>query len=44
MTMYPEYRKKLKGQYLRPEHCVSNASELAAGGCGGPGRLQPVIN
>jgi hypothetical protein len=43
-TMYPEYRKKLKGKYVRPEKCVANASELAAGGCGGPGRVAPVIN
>ena len=43
-TMYPEYRKKLRDKYVRPEKCVSNANELAAGGCGGPGRLAPVIN
>jgi hypothetical protein len=43
-TMYPEYRKKLRDKYVRPEKCVSNDVELAAGGCGGPGRLAPVIN
>jgi hypothetical protein len=43
-TIYPEYRKKLRDKYVRPEKCVANASELAAGGCGGPGRVAPVIN
>jgi hypothetical protein len=41
-TMYPEFRKKIRNEYVRPEHCVANASELRAGGCGGPGRMQPV--
>jgi len=43
-TMYPEYRKKIKDKYIRPEKCVANDAELAAGGCGGPGRVAPVIN
>jgi hypothetical protein len=42
-TLYPEYRKTIRDKYVRPEHCVANASELAAGGCGGPGRVAPVI-
>jgi len=42
--MYPEFRKKIKDKYVRPEKCVANAAELAAGGCGGPGRVAPVIN
>ena len=29
-TLYPEYRKKLKVSFVRPEHCVRN--------CGGPPR------
>ena len=43
-TIYPEFRKKLKDKYKRPEKCVANASELQAGACGGPGRIQPVVN
>ena len=43
-TMYPEFRKKIKDKYVRPEKCVANPAELAAGGCGGPGRVAPVIN
>jgi len=38
-TMYPEYRKKIKDHYRRPEKCVTNANEQ--GGCGGPGRRAP---
>ena len=29
-TIYPEYRKKLRDKYVRPEKCVANASELTA--------------
>jgi hypothetical protein len=43
-TMYPEFRKRIKDKYVRPEKCVANTAELAAGGCGGPGRVAPVIN
>jgi hypothetical protein len=43
-TMYPEFRKKIKDKYRRPEKCVANASELQAGACGGPGRIAPVVN
>lgn len=28
-TMYPDFRKKIKDKYVRPEKCVRN--------CGGPG-------
>ena len=42
-TMYPEYRKKIRDKYVRPEKCPSNPIETAAGGCGRPGMYQPVI-
>jgi hypothetical protein len=42
-TMYPEYRKKIRDKYVRPEKCPSNPIEAAAGGCGRPGMYQPVI-
>jgi hypothetical protein len=32
-TMYPEYRKKLKDKYVRPEKCPRV--------CGGPGKWPP---
>ena len=33
-TMYPEYRKKLKDRFVRPEKCVRN--------CGAPAPPQPA--
>jgi len=41
-TMYPEFRKKIKDKYVRPEKCVANEIELRGGACGGPGRVGPV--
>jgi hypothetical protein len=40
-TMYPEFRKKIKDKYMRPEKCVANAIELASGACGGAARGAP---
>jgi hypothetical protein len=42
-TMYPEYRKKIRDKYVRPEKCPTNPIETAAGGCGRPGMYPPVI-
>jgi hypothetical protein len=35
-TAYPEYRKKLKGVYVRPEQCRENCGGPRGGGPGGP--------
>ena len=38
-TMYPEFRKKMKDAYVRPEKCIMNCGGAPAGpaGPGGPG-------
>ena len=41
-TMYPEFRKKIKDKYVRPEKCPTNEREAAAGGCGRPGLYPPT--
>jgi hypothetical protein len=39
-TMYPEFRKKIKDKYIRPEKCIPGGEEQPR--CGGPGRIPPV--
>jgi hypothetical protein len=42
-TMYPEYRKKLKDVYVRPERCLRNCGGPRGGGAGGaPGQQAPA--
>jgi hypothetical protein len=36
-TMYPEFRKKLKGGYVIPEKCPSISGQEGISPCGGPG-------
>lgn len=36
-TMYPEFRKKIKDTYRRPEKCVAMAELAGSNGCGRPG-------
>jgi hypothetical protein len=41
-TMYPEFRKKIKDKYMRPDKCVVMANASTPDGCGRPGLYPPV--
>jgi hypothetical protein len=36
-TMYPEFRKKFKGQYVIPDKCPNISGQEGIPTCGGPG-------
>src|SRR5262245_11440764 len=42
-TLYPEYRKKLQGQYQRPQACGRYCCGWGGGNTGGPGGDAPGL-